>query len=101
MASDTMMRLPTMAFNNPPSPPGGGVIFVNRSGDNPPSPNRSTSTSIHASQNTPNAMAASDRPNAMRLVHLRRTKRLIGSAYYSAFADLQLRQQPLGERQHQ
>src|SRR6185295_15425232 len=101
MASPTMMKLPAIAFSRPPSPPGGGVILVKSAGDRPPRPRRSTSNNIQASQNTPNAMAASDRPRAMRLVHLRRAKSSMESAYRRPFVHLQLGEQPLGKREHQ
>src|SRR5690606_5079561 len=99
--SPTRIALPTIAFSRPPvSLPGGGVISVNSATEKPPNPRLNTVQRIHASQNRPNAMAASDRPSARLLVALRCSSRLT-AASHGAFVLRQTQQHPLRQRKHE
>jgi hypothetical protein len=65
VASSTIMNDPKIAFAKPPpSSLGGGVICVNKLRLKPPKPSRKVSHNIQSSQNTPNAIASSDKVKA-------------------------------------
>ena len=72
VANNTIIRDPKIALAKPPmSACGGGVISVISDNDNPPKPRAIVSAKIQISQNTPNAMAASDSINAIALTLFR------------------------------
>ncbi|MNL15572.1 hypothetical protein D3C87_1365650 [compost metagenome] len=65
VATPTITKLPKMALARPPPAVlGAGVIWVNRSSDRPPTPSEMVVQRIHASQNRPKSMAASDAVSA-------------------------------------
>ena len=69
-----------MAFNRPPSEPGGGVISVNSRSDRLENPRSMVVHKIQNSQNRPKAIAAKASVRAMRLVSLRRAWRFMVAA---------------------
>ena len=77
MPSSVITALPYSALSNPPWPPGGGVICVNRCQDIPASPCDSSVHRIAARQARPNAVATSDSARKMPFFALRSVRRVI------------------------
>jgi hypothetical protein len=72
--------LPTMALRRPPpSEPGAGVSWVNKSMLSAAKPLENSVHKIHISASRPKLIAIIDRPMPMRLIQIRRVYRLIMS----------------------
>src|SRR3546814_10952639 len=78
MPSRLMIALPTKALSRPPSSPGGGVIWVNRSRLSEAIPLRRVVHMIQTSQNRPNTVARIDSHCAPAFLALRSAEREAG-----------------------
>ena len=65
--SNVWIRLPMIAFSNPPCEPGGRVDVVKTDSARPPIPRYSRVNRMDASNTRPNTVAATQRPFTIRL----------------------------------
>src|SRR5258706_8011507 len=96
-----MTALPKKALSRPPSEPGGGVIWVKSEGLIAARPFISVVHRIHASQNKPKPVAASDRTSATAFLIWRRRYRCSAITLISVpLFPVQPHQHPLRDREH-
>src|SRR5512139_1753945 len=99
MENNRMRPLPTMALRRPPpSDPGAGVSWVNRSQLSAAKPLENSVHKIHSSAASPRLIASMERVMPTRLIQMRRVYRLI--IFLQPFGAHAAADQPARDRQH-